>query len=322
MVMAFSARGAWSRGSALVLGLVALACGPGARGAVSADGFLHNDYGYRVAASADGRVLPESWKLDNFYEADVIDAETGQTKKVVKPKDGKDYVVDYQLDYDGDGEFESKVTELTYDLRYEHLVHDGVIFLRTIPISTDLKHKKLSVLMDRYVEQIAGAGYEVVNLNSQVNILVEKRYAAAHVSKVATKLADRDAFLAILDVANLDQIKVDPKARKERVELVLLHTDFAYKQSSSNQESEPRAFPVIMFVGYANKPDEFQAGQADFHDFLRRIEIAGHRGFEPPKLEVTASTEASEPVGEAPAAAPSSPPHPDEPSKPASKPDP
>jgi hypothetical protein len=258
----------------IVFGLIGLACAPSARGALGPEGFSHNDYAYRVVAQKDGRFLPESWKLDNYYEG------TGG----LKPKDGKDWIVEYSLDEDGDGEEDFKVEELVYDLRFEHLEHDGVIFLRTIPISTDMKQKKLSVLMERYVEGIAGAGYEVVTLNSQSQLLVEKRYAAAIVAKGPTKLAGRDAYVVVLDVANVDQLKIDPNARKERVELVLLHTDFAYTTKSFNDNVKPATFPVIMFAGYANLPGEFEVGQKEFHEFLGRIELDKRRGFEPPEL--------------------------------------
>jgi hypothetical protein len=137
--------------------------------------------------------------------------------------------------------------------------------------------------MDRYIEQIAGAGYEVVTLNSKQSLLVEKRYAAAVVEKHKSALAGREAFFVVLDIANLDQNKVDPKARRQRVELLLLHTDFSFKTDSINQDVKPSTFPVVMFAGYANVPDEFEAGQKEFHDFLARIEIDGKRGFEPPK---------------------------------------
>ena len=308
--MTSSVWNAWCRGWVLVLGLVALACGPTGRGAVSADGFRHNDYGYRVLPVKDGGLMAESWKLDNFYEDSEKDVQSGQTKKFVKPKDGKEWVVEYELDHDGDGEVDSKVEELIYDLRFEHREHDGVIFLRTIPLSTDMKEKKLSVLMDRYVEGIAGAGYEVVSLNSRVRLLLEKRYAAALVSKNATTLAGRDAFMAILDVANTDQLKIDPKARKERVELVILHTDFVYKHQGVNKDIKPTEYPVLMFAGYANTPDEFAAGEGEFHDFLRRIEIDERTGFELPTPErPTEAPEAGEaaeqePPTEAPASAP------------------
>jgi hypothetical protein len=282
-----------------------LACAPAPRGAIGAEGFRHNDYAYRVVAQKDGGFLPESWKIDNYY------GETG----ALKPKDGKDWIIEYSLDENGDGEEDLKVEELIYDLRFEHLVHDGVIFLRTIPISTDLQQKKLSVLMERYIEGIAGAGYEVVSLNSQSHLLVEKRYAAAIVGKGPTKLAGRDAYVVLLEVANIDQLKIDPNARKERVELVLLHTDFEYKKESVNENVKPTKFPVIMFAGYANQPAEFDAGQKEFHEFLGRIEIDQKRGFEPPELGPSKAEPAPEaaPKENAPATAPEQAPAPETP---------
>ena len=280
----------------IVFGFYGLACAPSARGALGPEGFSHNDYAYRVVAQKDGSFLPESWKLDNYYGG----------SGALKPKAGKEWIVEYSLDSDGDEEADFKVEELIYDLRFEHLEHDGVIFLRTIPISADMKQKKLSVLMERYVEGIAGAGYEVVTLNSQSQLLVEKRYAAAIVAKSPTKLAGRDAYVALLDVANVDQLKIDPNARKERVELVLLHTDFGYITTSNNQTVKSATFPVIMFAGYANKPEEFEAGQKDFHDFLGRIEIDKRSGFEPPELGPSKAPPAPEaaPAENAPATSP------------------
>ena len=280
----------------IVFGLFGLACAPAPRGAIGPEGFRHNDYAYRVVAQKDGAFLPESWKLDNYYKG----------TNDLKPKDGKDWVVEYSLDEDGDGEVDVKVEELVYDLRFEHLVHDGVIFLRTIPISTDMQQKKLSVLMERYIEGIAGAGYEVVSLNSRSQLLVEKRYAAAVVGKGPTKLAGRDAYVVLLEVANIDQLKIDPNARKERVELVLLHTDFEYQIKSVNENVKPSVFPVIMFAGYANQPAEFEAGQKEFHEFLGRIEIDQRRGFEPPELGPSKAEPAPEaaPAENAPATPP------------------
>lgn len=204
--------------------------------------------------------MSDQWKLDNYYEGTFG----------YKPKSVGNYVVTYKLDRDGDGDFEHSAEELTYDLRFKHLVHDGVIFLRTIPLSQDLKHKKLAVLMDGMVEEMAGAGYEVVQSNEQTSVLVEKRYAAAVVEEGEAQLGGLPAHAAILDVANLDQIKVDPNARSGRVQLVLVHTPFEYGS---------HAFPVLLVAGYANQPEDFLAGLPEFHDLLSRVVIGGQHGF-------------------------------------------
>jgi hypothetical protein len=175
-------------------------------------------------------------------------------------------------------------------LKFEHLVHDGVLFVRTVPISADLAQKKLTVLMDRYVEATARAGYEMVQFSAGTTIMVERRYAAVVVDKRRATLAGLEALLITLDVANLDQMKVDPDVRAERVQLVLAHTAFRYAPSRTTasgttaqgmkaSRTSAEDYPVVVLVGYGNQPDEFEAGLAEFHEFLGRIEIDSKRGF-------------------------------------------
>jgi hypothetical protein len=243
-------------------------CKPPAQGAITPEGYQHNAYAYGVLPNAKGQLMAPPWKIDNFY--------IPPGAKSLQPKNSDEYVLEYQLDLEGDGEFETRVDELTYDLRFEHLEHDGVIFLRTIPLSSDMKQKKLSVLMERYVEAIAGAGYEVVALNASSTMVLERRYAAVVIERGAARLAGLDAYIVTLDVANTEHLKVDPNARKQRVQLVLLHTPFKYHPRYAEQAET--SFPVAMFIGYANQPEEYDAGLPAFHDFLRRIVIGERAG--------------------------------------------
>ena len=244
-----------------------VACGPKARGSVTPEGFRSSNYDFQVTATKEGNLMGPLWKIDNLYER----------RGEWVPKDVGDYKVKYGFDVDGNGTFETEREELAYDLRFEHLRHDGVIFLRTIPISADQGNKKLSVLMDRYVEQIAGAGYEVVVLSAQSSVLVEKRYAAIVEQEGPAKLAGLEAYMAILSVANVDQLSVDPAARKTKVELILLHSPFEYRIDSPRKSDRSR-FPTIMLAGYANQPEEFDSSLEEFHEFLNRLVIHGQHG--------------------------------------------
>lgn len=256
----------WALGFCLIS-----ACAPTAKGVITPDGYSHTEYHYQLAAEPQGQLMPEGWKIDNYFE------KAGR----LQPKDAPDYAIEYDLDRDGDGEFETRVKELRYDLRFRHSVHDGVVFLRTVPMSADLQSKKLSVLMERYVEGIAGAGYEVVQFYPGKTIVIEKRYAAAVVDKAPAKIAGLDAYVVTLDVANIDQLQVDANARSERVQLVLAHTNFTYKVTGNQEgKSVTTEFPVVLLVGYGNHPEEFDAGLQDFHDFLGRLVIDQKRGFE------------------------------------------
>jgi len=239
-----------------------LACG--GNDAISPEGYTHEEYAYRVQATPDGKLMPDSWKLDNFRE----DESKAKTEGI--------YVTTYDLDVDGDGDVEETDEAPTYDLRFKHLEDAGVVFLRTVPVSQNRRTTKLRVLMTQFIEQVAGAGYEVVKLNQAASILVEKRYAAAVVEEGPAKLGGREAYFATIDVANLDQLRVDPNAVRERVQLVILHTGFEY-----DPVGNPRGhnFPVIMLAGYANQREDFARGLPEFHDFLARITINGAQGF-------------------------------------------
>ena len=255
----------------LVLVAALLACGrkqTSSPAAVTAAGYRHGTYYYHVQAAPDGRLMPPAWNLDNF--------QTGQ--KDLKPKTGGIYMTNYELDVDGDGKFESIQGVPTYDLRFKHAEDAGVIFLRTIPISQDMGAKNLRVMMTDFVEGVAGAGYEVVSLNQGSQVVVEKRYAAAVVDEGPAELAGVEAYFATMDVANLDQVKVDPKARKDRVQLVILHTKFSY-QPPRNVSKQPTQFPVLMVLGYANQEQDFARGLPEFHDLLGRVAIDGTQGF-------------------------------------------
>jgi hypothetical protein len=251
----------------VVLAALSGGCGPKRGGSVTPQGYQHAKYAYSVGALPGGTLMSGEWKLDNFY----------LKKEKLIEKDAAEYVISYRLDKNGDGEFETQAKQHLFDLRFENLVHDGVIFLRTFPISTDLGQKKLSVLMHDYIEGIAGGGYEVVQLNSEEEIVIEKRYAASIDSQGPAELAGLPAYVATLSVANTEQLKVDPNARAQRVQLVLLHTRFVYTHGAKGHEA---TFPVLLLAGYANQPDDFDAGLVDFQNLLNRVVLEGNRGFQ------------------------------------------
>lgn len=268
----------------LVFALLFVGCAPPVRTVVDASGYAHKKYDLKVKSLENDLLMPEGWELDSHYWK----AKVGRDDLV--PKEGDEYVIEYRFDLDGDGEFEFKADEYAFELRFEHLEHDGVIFLRAIPLSSNQEKKRLNVVLDRYLEQVAGAGYEVVQLG-ETHVLIEKRYAAALVSKEDARVAKREALAARIEVANLDRIKIDPNARKQQVELLLVKTDFSYSLRTHNMEHE---FPVLMVAGYANQPAEFEEGLPEFHDFLNRIQISGNSGYKPAKLAAPQPAEATE----------------------------
>lgn len=252
--------------------LLLVSCGVLSQGSIGPKGYSNQEFHYQVEVGEDLRLMPPGWKLDNFHYPEPNPLITNSRPPQLEEKNGPDHVRKLHLDTNGDGKANEAIERHIYDLRFDHEEHDGIIFLRTIPANGVEGRKRLSVLMARYVDGIAGSNYELSTVNAST-IFQERRHAAVVVSKGDSTLAGRAAFEATIHIANLDQIEVAPSAVEEQVELVILRTPFNYIRGTE-------VFPVLMVAGYANHPENFTEGLAHFHDFLNRIVIAGERGYE------------------------------------------
>jgi hypothetical protein len=246
--------------------LLLAGCRPGLAGSMSPDGFKHGEHDYEVrAADKEGNLLSSDWRLDNIY----VQKSGGMT--VTEPKRSAEYMTTLHFDTDGDGEPDLESKALVYDLRYVHKKHSGVIWLRTVPISQNLREKELRVLMQDYLDAVAGAGYEIVSLGTGP-VVVEKRYGVEILDRQAGTLAFRDAFSAEFAVANIDQLQVEKDARETQVLVLLCRPGFVHTVGHSVR------YPVLMVAGLASQPEDFDKALPDFMDFLSRIQIGRASG--------------------------------------------
>jgi hypothetical protein len=241
-----------------------VACSTPKAGVLDAHGYVNSTYGYRVGLT-DPEVFGADWGVDNF-------------RKDGSPKESGAYMTRFFLDLDGDGQVDEHQEEYLYDLRLKNKRSDAVIWLRSFPVSDDLKDKDLRVLMQSYVDEIAGAGYEAVRIHPMGWSTREVRYAAAVVERGPGQLASHPAYSTTLDIANIDQIKLTPGKFEKRVQLVIAAPPFVYTTGDPRYGTE-RHFAVRLVVGYANLPEDFEKDLPTFQRFLERIEIKGKRGF-------------------------------------------
>jgi hypothetical protein len=272
--------------------LAAIACHPAPAGSLTPAGYQHDTFKYKISKPLPG-FLGDDWKLDNYYKD-----EDGS----YAPKHDGMYLTTYHFDVDDDGKVDYHEKALTYDLRLQNKKHEAFIWLRTVPISNELKDKELRVLLKDYVDGIAGAGYEAVQFTGDPQQrVVEKRFAAEIVEQGNGTLAGQDAYVVKMDVANIDQLKVSPNSRRTRVELVFARTGFEYRYDVG---AKPYKFPVLMMAGYANFPDDFATDEAAFQKFLGEIEIRGKRGFETKNVTGASPASSAAPASPASSAAP------------------
>jgi hypothetical protein len=224
------------------------------------DGLVHSGFGYRIVASGGPRnFISADWRVENFT-AD------GSAKT------GADYDTWLYVDVDGDDEDERMERASYYDLRLEHRRNNGSIWVRTFPVSEVTDGKALTVLVQNYVENIAAAGYFTAGISEAGAVSVEeRRFATRILDTEATSIGGHDAAAVLFDVANVNQLQMSLSARSARALVFISRTPFRYRVRTA---LGVREWPVLMLVGFANAPDDFDASLPDFQRFLGAIQMS------------------------------------------------
>lgn len=249
--------------AALIASLAIAGCsvhqGP-ARVAFEEQGFRHIDYGYRIDFAAAGRptFISQDWVVESYR--------TGPDGWPRDRLSGGDYWHTRYLDVDGDGDRDRVQRAYTYDLRIRHRTTNGMMWVRTFPVSPALQSRELRVLADNYASSVAGGkGYMVAGVTPARVDVRERRFATEVLDTLPMRLDGREAFGFIMDVADVDQLRLSRASRLGRAAVVLVRTSFGWRQYSA---LGTRRWPVLMVIGYVNGPDDFAAGLDDFERFL------------------------------------------------------
>lgn len=232
------------------------------QGTFDAQGYTNHLYDYHVRSSGGGELMSDAWLLDNYY---------GDNHKA---KRAPDYVTEYQLDTSGNGKVDTTPEELRYDLRYENRFDSGVIWLRTLPLSTTRKDTEPRVLMREYVDALASSGYTAVTLTPG-KLFIESEHLTARVLDAReSRVGGATAFEAIVEIADVDALQLDPNARRKLAKIVVVRPNFVYNKGRVD-------FPVLMVAGYVNFPEDFTKSLPDFDSMLSRIDLGSGPGYQP-----------------------------------------
>jgi hypothetical protein len=236
-----------------------LGCATGG-GTFAADGFHHSQYPYVVRYS-DPRareVLDENWRVDNF----VINYDGS----IGAPKTADGYEGPEEIDFTGSG-VPTKVTVPYFDLKLDNRKTSAVIWLQTIPLSKDHAERNLKNLVEDYANAISGSGFYAA-VEDQGKVVREKTFAAKIVDGKETTLGSLEAYDAKIELANVDQLRLDPAARTAIIRVVLVRTNYMH----TFLEDGP-AVPTFVRVGYRASPGDFDAGLPDFERFLKLLQF-------------------------------------------------
>jgi hypothetical protein len=229
---------------------------------------MHEQHAYLVSydEAAKQQIMGDEWILDNYRRGEA----TAGSPSTLSRKEAPEYMALYAFDLDDDGKYEDKEKLPAYDLLFKHRKTNAQMWVSTIPLSRETSEKELRVLLDNYVDAMSGSGAVVFKLGKELGI-DEKRYSARVVEKSPVKLSGKEALAATIEVANIDQLKLSPDARREKARIVLVRPDFRILRERMGQAPVP--FRVLMVVGYSNGPEDFDAQYSEFKRFLGKIHL-------------------------------------------------
>ena len=240
-------------------------------------GFHHASYDYSVAAlPGTDDVMSREWRLDNY-------APSADGSALGEPKEGDAYEVEVGLDYDGDGDFEGTVTLPRFDLKFNHRRNDARLFVITVPISQYDSERELAVILRDLVAHSSNGGGISYDFSRGTARASGERAAQILVSREVT-VGGYPAHEVIFEVANVPELELTPDARGVRSHLVLVRPGFVFAREQMVRSArmpslggrtvgQTTCFPGLMLIGYANHPDDYDAQQPEFRDFLNRVRI-------------------------------------------------
>jgi hypothetical protein len=257
-------RRTWGLGIGAAALVVVGMAGCQSSGMFDATAFHSRTYPYtiRYADPEEHALLSSDWVVENYY----ADA----SGKPTTSKRGRAYRKSRDIEL-ADGHTVSRDFDV-YDVMLVHRASDAVIWLRSIPLSPRQPGINLRVLAAEYADGMSGSGFYATDLGPAR--VESQTYASRVLTGQPVMVAGLEAYEATLEVANVDQLKLDPTSRAAMIRVVFVRTPFKTEASMNSD-----GLPVLWMIGYANNPVDFEAQAPDFTRFLGLVDANGSHGF-------------------------------------------
>lgn len=259
----------------LIAALAASACASSSlSGSLRSDGYHHKLLPIQVSSlndQAQSFVAPD-WRLDNFKINE---------RGAWEQKTGPGYSTPMTIDLRGDGELPDRSTATdvpAFDVLLKHSRHGAQLWMRTELLPEPYRERTLESLVAAYAEQLSGTAFVGVSVYP-VSAGVSRGYAAKVVSAGPTKVGDRDAYEAVIEVANLDQLRLDPQHRSAIMHVVFVESGYNVYQVDDRGRARGRA---VIVLGYRATPASYEESHGDFARFRDAVKLglpapAGYR---------------------------------------------
>lgn len=151
--------------------------------------------------------------------------------------------------------------------RMRSRVHNGELWIQIVELDEEYLEMSPGVLARNIVENLAG-GRWWVRLDGRRVRGRHVRWASTLVEETTAVIQGQPAHVVLVDVANVDQLQMDPNARFARAALAVIRGGVYRIERRGNVQ---RKWPMLMIVGYANAPEEFEASYDDFARLLDHL---------------------------------------------------
>ncbi|MBI5490798.1 MAG: hypothetical protein HY905_25925 [Deltaproteobacteria bacterium] len=227
------------------------------------DGYYSEAGPFRIAyVDATTRaVMGPGWMLDNW-----MPFPNGSPRTQIK---SAEWMTELLVDAAEDGRYDFTAEIPKFDLHWTERHTGALIWIRSLPLSRRLADRDLSVIGHDWVEEIAGGEWWAACLGGCA-VGEERHWATTLVSEELTFVSGVGAFDVTFDIANVDQLQLDPDARTARARLVLVRPGYRMPLRGGEHRYEA---PTLVALGYAQTPDRFDEHAAEFEDLLRRIDF-------------------------------------------------
>lgn len=227
------------------------------------------------------------------------------------------------MDEDGDGSISSseRKDESIFDLRFVNSRDNAVIWLKVHPLAPANADRDLEVILENYADGLAGAGlFEQSSLFGVANDKV-RQFTTFIVTKEPAKVRALPAIHGVLEIADVEKLRLDPKHRDSKAELVFAKVSYLEGLGHSPPNSShshvvnvgsdeygklyAERRTGLLVIGYYNDAVRFDSHVDDFHALWKRVRIPAE-AIPPGAVATTISSPAPDaPATPAPSAEPS-----------------
>jgi hypothetical protein len=223
----------------------------------------------------------ENWEYDEIY-------------KVWQKKLHEKYRGDVKADLDGDDEPET-IKRYHYDLELSHLVTEANIQVDVTVLPQSKQRTRMDVFLANFIDNISGgrSWYEKYRYTGKTK--VSRTYASKLIVSREFKIGENDAVLATIELADLNQLELDPDHRSGVITILLVRlNDYVFRPRTAYL-FQKQAFPAILTVMLYSRPEHHAELKPDFYALTKAIRLNG-KSLDVPALEITADTPETTPV--------------------------